>query len=73
MARPVDIEKRLVGRRIVRVANRTFDDGRGGIAHDPEIVLDDGTRLTFSVEETETGEYGVSVNCLLPIRREKRP
>lgn len=54
----------LVGRRIAAYDARTFDRGRAGercVAHDPIITLDNGATLTFSTEETETGEYGVRV------------
>lgn len=52
----------LRGRRIVKVKRNPFrksDIARDGWAHNAEIILDDGSRLTFSVEETETGEYGI--------------
>jgi hypothetical protein len=52
----------LVGRRIVGYDPRPFDDGRGGVAHNPAIVLDNGAQLTFTTEETEVSEYGVSCN-----------
>lgn len=47
------------GLRIVRVELNPFDDGRGGHAYNPVIVLADGSRLRFEVQETESGEYGV--------------
>lgn len=55
----------LKGRTIVDVHLRCFRTGRSGRqtwATDPEFVLDDGTTVTFSVQETEVGEYGISVN-----------
>jgi len=42
---------------------RPFDDGRGYTVTDPVIRLEDGRRLYFLVEETETGQYGVKL-CL---------
>ncbi len=47
------------GLRIVRVEMNPFDDGRGEHAYNPVIVLADGSRLRFDVQETESGEYGV--------------
>ncbi|HEV3059609.1 MAG TPA: hypothetical protein VGY48_15270 [Vicinamibacterales bacterium] len=31
----------------------------GAITYDPVFILDDGTRLSFRVHETEIGEYGI--------------
>lgn len=60
--------KRLLeGRRIKTFALQSFPDGRGGKAHNPVIILDNGARLMFTVTETETGEYGVSP-CYYPKR-----
>ena len=42
---------------------RPFDGGCGYTVTDPVITLDDGRRLYFLVEETETGQYGVKL-CL---------
>lgn len=54
---------RLRGRKIVKVDWNEFGTGRGAQkATDPTFLLDDGSRLTFSVIETEIGEYGISVN-----------
>jgi hypothetical protein len=50
---------RAVGRRITRVDLNPFDDGRGGQATAPVLHLDDGTRLRFDVQETESLAYGV--------------
>ena len=47
-------------RTIVEVHLNPFDNGRGGTSTEPVFVLDDGTRVWFVVEETETG-YGVQV------------
>lgn len=51
--------KLLVGRRIVGFRHNPWSDGRGGTAHNPVIELDNGAVLTFTVEETDCGEYGV--------------
>lgn len=54
--------KQLVGRRIVAVDFRPFPTGRGrGRATNPVITLDDGSVLTFEVEETEGLDYGVEI------------
>lgn len=54
----------LVGRTIVAVELRTFEDGEGlqrGTHHRPVFVLDNGARVTFYVTETDSGtEYGVT-------------
>lgn len=51
----------ITGRTIYQISLRHFDNGRGGFATDPTITLDDNTWLEFTVEETETGEYGIAV------------
>lgn len=54
--------KQLVGRRIVAVDFRPFPTGRGrGRTTNPSITLDDGSILTFDVEETEDLDYGVEI------------
>lgn len=56
---------RLKGRKIVRAEVDMFDPMRAGEprarAHDWCLVLDDGTRVRFLTEETETGDYGVDL------------
>lgn len=55
--------KLLVGRRITAYDARRFLRGRGRqVAHDPIIIIDDGAFLSFTVEETDSGEHGVRVN-----------
>lgn len=56
----------LIGRKIVDVQFNRFrarpDSGVDrSIATDPTLILDNGARLRFSVEETEIGEYGVAI------------
>lgn len=54
---------RLRGRKIVKVIWNEFPTGRGNAkSTDPTFILDDGSRLSFSVQETDVGEYGISVN-----------
>ena len=53
--------KWVVGKRIVAVETNPFDDGRGGIAHDPVIKLEGGACLSFVTVETEVGEYGTDI------------
>ncbi len=56
----------LVGRTIVAVDLRPFDGGSPQEirnCHDPVITLDNGAQLTFSVQETDSGDgYGVRPN-----------
>lgn len=54
-------KRSLVGRTITAVDYRPFSDGKGGMAHNPVIKLDNGREIYFLVEETEVGEYGVSI------------
>lgn len=56
-----EANKRLRGRRIVKVLLRPFNDELRGTATDPLIVLDDGTTLSFLTQETDVGEYGVKL------------
>ena len=61
----------LIGRRIVAVQLNRFDrnvegqpvryEGKDRWATAPEIVLDNGQRLRFLVQETDVGEYGVEL------------
>jgi hypothetical protein len=63
MARMVSA-RQLAGRRIVGFRPNPFDaedTPHSRWAHDPTILLDDGSALYFVVEETEFGEYGVFV------------
>jgi hypothetical protein len=57
----------LVGRTIVEVRPQPFDNGIGGWAYAPVLILDDGSRVIFSVQETQDpetagpGDYGVTL------------
>jgi len=57
--------KSLVGKTIARVIMHPFDDCRpsdgDNTATDPILVFTDGSRLRFSTQETETGEYGTEL------------
>lgn len=65
------VVRSLIGRRIVAVQLNRFDRnvegqpvryaGKDRWATAPEIVLDNGQRLRFLVQETEVGEYGVEL------------
>jgi len=55
----------LVGKTIADIEWNLFTDGRGGWAHDPTIIFNDGSRLSFSTEETENHGYGVAF-CYSP-------
>lgn len=57
--------KLLKGRRIVAIEWRAFRRRVGrenDWTTDPVFTLDNGVRVTFSTNETEVGEYGISVN-----------
>jgi hypothetical protein len=60
-----EINRRLRGRRIVKVRVRRFNaniNKKGVVwATDPIIELDDGTLISFLTQETEVGEYGVEL------------
>ena len=58
---PSQIARALKGKRIARVTNRRFRDGRGGWAYDPTVYFDDGSVLRFVVAETDSGAYGVDL------------
>ena len=58
----------LIGRKIVSVEWRYFSDGKGGRTTDPVLVLDNGRRVFFNVQETDVGEYGVRIGV-----SDKRP
>lgn len=63
-------DKTLVGRKIVSVDLREFQcEGDHRTACDPRIVFDDGSTLTFLVQETNDGIYGVE---LLHFNRSRR-
>jgi hypothetical protein len=55
-----ELKKRLVGRTIVKTETRPFPDGRGNTVYNPRLTLDDGTTVSFMVEETED-DYGVRI------------
>jgi hypothetical protein len=62
--------RELVGRKIVGFRPNPFGSGRpeAPVAHDPVIVLDDDSCLTFTTEETEVGEYGIHITRHQPKR-----
>jgi hypothetical protein len=60
----------FIGRTIVAVDFRQFSDGKGGWAHNPVLVFDNGRKVYFVVEETEVGGYGVEM-CLTPRPRKE--
>lgn len=53
-------KRELVGRTIVDFDLRPWSD-KAGRYTDPLITLDDGSRLHFTTQETESGEYGVAI------------
>jgi len=62
---PEGAQRYLVGKRIVGVELRPFDSGHKGSRRwtfDPVFILDDGSRVAFSVDETDHGsECGISI------------
>ncbi len=68
----------IIGKRIVAVRLNRFNTGRstgnGGKAwsFDPTFVLDDGTAVSFVVDETEVGEYGIHIVVSRPARTARR-
>jgi len=62
MARNIN-PKWLIGRTIVAVDMRPFDSRMDNkTAYDPLITLDNGAQLTFTTQETDTGEYGTAIS-----------
>jgi hypothetical protein len=65
---------KMIGRRVVAVHlhefldDRISLDGKGsGYAYAPEIIFDDGTRLTFRTQEIDCGsEYGTELCVIAP-------
>ncbi len=68
--------RQLVGRTVVSFNPRPFaarpDAPHPGVAHNPVLILDDGAMLTFFVEETETGEYGVCILRHPPTKKARK-
>lgn len=60
----------IIGRTIVGVELHTFNGREAGYeaAHRPEITLDNGAKLFFLGEETDYGEYGVTLIYRKPER-----
>lgn len=55
----IKIAAAITGARIEAVHLRPFDNGRGGEGTDPVLQLSTGDSLSFVVDETDVGEYGV--------------
>jgi hypothetical protein len=55
------------GRTIVKSEARPFPDDRGNTVYNPRLTLDDGTTVSFMVEETET-DYGVRILLNPPMK-----
>lgn len=70
----VEKKKLLKGRRITEIRWNAFRRGGRGQdwTTDPVFILDDGSKVGFSVEETEVGEYGISVNVWPKDLKEKQ-
>lgn len=62
----------LAGKRIKRALLNPFPDGRGGKAYSPSLLMEDGTIVRFSVQETDVGEYGVDPTVTPPTSAEAK-
>lgn len=65
------VRRALIGRRIVDVDLNPFEDGRGDRTADPTLILDNGARVFFLVDETEGDGYGVRMGIAAGRRRGK--
>jgi hypothetical protein len=54
-------QRALVGRKIIAYDPGAYDNQRGGTAWAPTLLLDDGTELSFRVDETDCGDQVYSV------------
>jgi hypothetical protein len=56
-----EIKKQVLGKKIIKIELNRFSTKVFGnpFTYDPVIILEDGTRITFNVIETEVGTYGV--------------
>lgn len=57
--------KWIVGKTIASVDMCPFlarPDSSRELAHDPIVTFTDGSRITFSTQETEVGVYGTSID-----------
>jgi len=81
MKYPMVSARLLVGRRIVGFEPRPFPNGRGGVAHSPRMILDDGSTLVFAAEAAEPyhvkgqsygGEYGIFIQRVAGKRKRGR-
>lgn len=63
--------KWIVGKTVASVDMRPFDmslEFKGAKATDPAITFTDGSYITFTTQETGTGEYGTHINYHKPSR-----
>lgn len=65
------VRRALIGRRIVDVELNPFEDGRGDRTSMPDLILDNGARVFFMVDETEGDGYGVRMGIAAGRRRGK--
>ena len=62
-------DRRLVGRTIVSVDLRTYEDENGQVMFDPILCLDDGSVFYLTVQEDYRGaDYGIALHKT-PARR----
>ena len=61
---------RLQGRTITEVVlRRQHDRVRGRFIYEPTLVLDNGSELTFEVQESDIGIYGVAMHLFRPRKK----
>lgn len=62
--------KRLMGRTIREVRLRRWKDSeRGRMIYEPTLVLDNGSELSFQVQESDIGIYGIAMHLYVPKKR----
>lgn len=56
--------KWIIGKTVAKVDMRVFRKEEFGrsTATDPIIIFTDGSRITFTTQETEIGTYGTAIN-----------
>lgn len=53
--------KWIVGKKVSGIVLNKFSNGRGGHTTHPRFYFEDGSSIGFTVEETESSEYGIRV------------
>jgi len=66
MSKP-SAKKLLTGRTIIEVDLQPFKDGRGGTVYNPVLTLDNGAEISFIVQPTDVGRYGIGIGYRPPL------